>query len=51
MNYSESQTILEEIKKAKKILLNCHRGPDPDGIGSTMAMKTVLEGMDLKYRI
>lgn len=45
MNYSESQKILEEIKKAKKILLNCHRGPDPDGIGSTMAMKAVLEGM------
>lgn len=45
MNYPESQEILEEIKKAKKILVNCHRGPDPDGIGSTLALKAVLEGM------
>ena len=45
MNYPESQEILEEIKKAKKILVNCHRGPDPDGIGSTMALKAVLTGM------
>jgi phosphoesterase RecJ-like protein len=45
MNYKKSQQILEEINKAKNILLNCHRGPDPDGIGSTMAMKEVLEGM------
>ncbi len=30
MNYKESQEILEEIKKAKKILVNLHRGPDPD---------------------
>jgi phosphoesterase RecJ-like protein len=43
MNYKESQDILEEIKKAQKILVNCHRGPDPDGIGSTMAIKAVLE--------
>ena len=45
MNYEKSQQILEEIKKAGSILLNCHRGPDPDGIGSTMAMRDVLESM------
>lgn len=45
MNYPESQIILDEIKKADKIILNCHRGPDPDGIGSTMSLKSVLEGM------
>lgn len=45
MHYKESQLILDEIKKAKRILLNCHRGPDPDGIGSTLAMKSVLENM------
>jgi len=45
MNYKESAEILEEVKKAKKILLNCHRGPDPDGVGSTLAMKLVLERM------
>lgn len=42
MNYPESQLILEEIKKAKRILLNCHRSPDSDSIGSTLAMRQVL---------
>jgi phosphoesterase RecJ-like protein len=42
MNYPESQLILEEIKKAKKILLNCHRGPDSDTIGSALSMRRVL---------
>lgn len=46
MNYKQSQKILDEIKKANKILLNCHRGPDPDGIGSTLAMRLVLLGME-----
>src|SRR3989344_2487838 len=45
MNYKESKQILEEIKKANKILLNCHRGPDPDSIGSALATKYVLENM------
>jgi len=45
MNYKESQLILDEIKKANKILLNCHRGPDPDSIGSALAMKEVLFGL------
>jgi len=45
MNYKESTKILEKIKKADNILLNCHRGPDPDSIGSTLAMKLVLEQM------
>ncbi len=38
MNYPESQLILEEIKKANKILVNCHRSPDPDSFGSALAM-------------
>lgn len=42
MNYSESQLILDEIKKANKILLNCHRSPDPDSIGSALALQEVL---------
>ena len=51
MNYPESPKILEEIKKAKKILLNCHFGADPDGIGSTLAMKLILEKMDKEVKI
>ena len=36
-------TILKEIKKAKRILLHCHPSPDPDSLGSTLAMKGALE--------
>lgn len=43
MNYSQSQEILEELKKAKRILLNFHRGPDPDSVGSGLAMYEVLK--------
>ncbi len=46
MNYKESQRILEEIKKAKKILVSCHRGPDPDSIGSAMAFYYFLASLD-----
>lgn len=42
MNYPQSQQILEEIKKSKKILLNCHRSPDPDSFGSALSMYYVL---------
>lgn len=45
MNYKESIDILKKIEKADNILLNCHRGPDPDGIGSSLALKAVLEKM------
>lgn len=43
MNYNESQLILEEIKNADSILLNCHRSPDPDSVGSVVAMCNVLK--------
>lgn len=42
MNYKESKKIFKEIRKAEKILLNCHRGPDPDSIGGALAMYGVL---------
>ena len=45
LNYQKSKQILKEIKRADKILLNCHRGPDPDSIGSTLAMQQVLRHM------
>jgi len=43
MNYKESLKILEEIKKAKRILINCHYKPDPDGIGSALAIYSALK--------
>lgn len=35
--------ILEEIKKARNILLHCHPAPDPDSTGSALAMKFALK--------
>jgi phosphoesterase RecJ-like protein len=46
MNYKESAKILAEIKKAKKILVNCHRGPDSDSVGSALALAGLLKSMD-----
>jgi bifunctional oligoribonuclease and PAP phosphatase NrnA len=43
MNYEKSLIILEEIKKAKKILINCHYKPDADGIGSGLAIYLALK--------
>jgi bifunctional oligoribonuclease and PAP phosphatase NrnA len=51
MNYKESKLILKEVKKAKSILLNCHRGPDPDSIGSALALAEVLKGMGKQTEI
>ena len=50
MNYELSGKILREINKAEKILVNCHRSPDPDSVGSALAIRSVLEkmGKDVK---
>lgn len=45
MKYEESNNILEKITKAKKILINCHRGPDSDSVGSALAMYQILKNM------
>jgi phosphoesterase RecJ-like protein len=37
--------ILEAIQASKSILLHCHPSPDPDSVGSALAMKFALEGM------
>jgi len=42
MNYPLSKEILEEIKKANKILVNCHRSPDADSASSALALYEVL---------
>jgi phosphoesterase RecJ-like protein len=46
MNYEESKKILEEVKKSKRVLINCHRGPDSDSVGSALALFRALEQMD-----
>lgn len=43
MNYKQSPEILKEIKKAKRILINLHKSPDPDSVGSATALSQVLK--------
>jgi phosphoesterase RecJ-like protein len=45
MNYKESEKILGEVKKANKILVNCHRGTDSDSVGSALALYRVLKNL------
>lgn len=50
MNYPESAKILERIKNSKNILVNCHRSPDPDSVGSALSFYHFLKklGKDVK---
>ena len=43
--------ILAEIKKAKSILLHCHPSPDPDSVGSALAMKFAVEQLGKKATV
>jgi phosphoesterase RecJ-like protein len=43
--------ILAEIQKAKSILLHLHPMPDPDSVGSALAMKFALEQMGKKVTL
>jgi bifunctional oligoribonuclease and PAP phosphatase NrnA len=43
--------ILTEIKKANSILLHCHPSPDPDSVGSALAMKFALEQLGKRATI
>jgi phosphoesterase RecJ-like protein len=38
--------IWDEIQKAKNILLHCHPNPDPDSIGSSLALYLMLKDLD-----
>lgn len=51
MHYKESKKILAEIKKAKSILINTHRGPDPDSIGSALSLYYVVKKLGKKAEI
>jgi len=43
--------ILDEINKANHILLHCHPSPDPDSVGSALAMKIALESINKKVTL
>ncbi len=46
-----SAEIFAEITKANSILLHCHPSPDPDSLGSTLAMKLALESLGKKVTL
>lgn len=47
----QAQAILAEINKAQSILLHCHPKPDPDSVGSALAMKFALEQLGKKVTV
>lgn len=51
MNYKESAKILEDIQKVNRVLINCHRSPDPDSIGSALALRRVLINMGKQVEV
>lgn len=51
MNIAAAQEILDEIKKARSVLLHCHSSPDPDSVGSALAMKFALEQLGKKATV
>lgn len=42
MHFEKSKKILGTLKKAKNILINVHRNPDLDSVGSALAFKYIL---------
>ncbi len=47
----QAPLILAEINKAKSVLLHCHPAPDPDSVGSALAMKFALEQLGKKATV
>lgn len=43
--------VLEYINNSKSILLHCHPSPDPDSVGSVLAMKFALESLNKKVTV
>jgi phosphoesterase RecJ-like protein len=43
--------ILKAIKGSKSVLLHCHPSPDPDSVGSALAMKFAIEQMGKKATV
>ncbi len=43
--------ILNEINNSNNVLLHCHPSPDPDSVGSALAMKFAIESMGKKVTL
>jgi phosphoesterase RecJ-like protein len=50
-NYKESKLILKEVKKAERILVNCHAGADPDSVSSAASLAYVLNKLKKKVTV
>ncbi|KKQ74245.1 MAG: Phosphoesterase RecJ domain protein, partial [Candidatus Woesebacteria bacterium GW2011_GWB1_38_5b] len=51
MTYSQPAQILEKIKSAQNILVNCHKSPDVDSISSALSMCQALVKMGKKVSV
>jgi len=51
MHYKESKEILEKIKKAKRIVTECHRTPDADSIASALVLKKILDNLNKEVTV
>lgn len=51
MHFSQSKDIKDAITKAKHILINVHRSPDLDSVGSALAFYHVLKKMGKKVTL
>lgn len=51
MNYEQSSEILKEVKKAKNILVNLHRGPDLDSFASAISIYYFLKSLDKNVNV
>lgn len=51
MNYEISSKILKRIEGSKKVLINCHRQPDADSVGSALALYETLKRMGKKVKV
>lgn len=51
MEYTDSKTIFEKISASNNILLNCHKHPDADSVGSSLALYIALTKLDKKVTI
>ena len=51
MNYPQSLIILKTIKQSKNILINIHRNPDLDSIGSATALYQALKKLGKKVTL
>lgn len=51
MNYSQSKEIRKKVDKAEKILINAHRSPDPDSVGSSLALYQALIDMGKEAKV